>query len=230
MAVLTLIGLIATIIWLPEVARKTAAKKETMSLTRLRKSNVMKGAFAFRLAVGFGTASLMTFLPLLASQRLGLSISLIGILLASRTPISLIQSITGRLADRYNRRVLVVIGGTITLTFMALLPTAANFWTLLVIYCIAATGVAFAMPAATAFVVEEGRTFGMGATMAVFMMAMTIGNGVGPIVLGVVVDLLGIESAFYSGGALSLVGIAVFIWYTRNYVQDKTNRVPVANR
>ena len=86
-----------------------------------------------------------------------------------------------------------------------------------------AIGVAFAMPAATAYVVEEGRTFGMGASMALFMMAMQVGNGLGPIIFGGIVDLTGIESAFYSGVAILLIGIAAFIWFTRKYSLNKVN-------
>jgi DHA1 family multidrug resistance protein-like MFS transporter len=224
MAALNLIGLIATIIWLPEVPRKTMTKKETLSIAELRRSDILKGTFTFRLAVGFSTGILLTFLPVLASQRLGLSMSLVGVLLACRTPISLMQTITGRLADRLNRRVLVAIGSIFGLIFMALLPTSASFWTLLVILSVSAAGITLAMPAATALVVEEGRTYGMGAAMAIFMMAMTIGQGVGPILLGGVVDVLGVEAAFYYGGTIPLIGIVLFVWFTRNYTRGRTTQ------
>jgi MFS family permease len=95
------------------------------------------------------------------------------------------------------------------------MPLSNGFWTLLVMYAIMAIGTAFAMPAATAYVVEEGRIFGMGASMALFMMAMQIGNGLGPIMLGGIADWLGIESTFYSAAIILLLGIAAFIWLTR---------------
>ena len=226
MSSLTLIGLIATIIWLPEAPRKTTAKKEALSIAKLRRSDILKGAFAFRLAIGFSTGILLTFLPVLANQQLGLSMSLIGVLLASRTPIALMQTITGRLADKLSKRILVVIGSAIGLIFMAILPTGANFWTLLIILCVSAVGITLAMPAATAFVIEEGRTYGMGTAMAVFMMAMTIGQGSGPILLGGIVDLLGVEAAFYYGGTIPLIGIILFAWFTRNYIKGRPIRTP----
>ena len=215
MAALCLIGLIATIIFLPEIAKKTTLAKQGTAFAGLMKSNILKGAFAFQIANGFGMASVMTFLPLFAHWKLGLSTSLIGLLIASRTPLALLQSFTGTLADKYGRRGLVIIGGAVTLIFTALLPTAGSFWPLLAMHTFMAIGVAFAMPANTAYVVEEGRTFGMGASMAIFMMAMQIGMGVGPILLGGLVDFMGIESAFYSGAGILLIGIAVFIWFTR---------------
>ena len=226
MSSLTLIGLITTVIWLPEVPRKTTVKKEALPIADLRRSDILKGAFAFRLAIGFSTGIMMTFLPVLANQQLGLSMSLVGVLLASRTPIALMQTITGRLADKLSKRILVVIGSAIGLIFIAMLPTGANFWTLLIILCVSAVGITLAMPAATAFVVEEGRTYGMGTAMAVFMMAMTIGQGAGPILLGGVVDVLGVEAAFYYGGTIPLIGIALFLWFTRNYRRGSTTRMP----
>jgi DHA1 family multidrug resistance protein-like MFS transporter len=229
MAALNLIGLVATIIWLPEVPRKTTTKKETPPITELRRSDILKGTFAFRLAVGFSTGILLTFLPILANQRLGLSMSLVGLLLACRAPISMMQTITGRLADRLNRRVLVVIGSIFGLIFMALVPTGANFWMLLVILCVSAAGITLAVPAATALVVEEGRTYGMGTAMATFMMGMTIGQGTGPILLGGIVDVVGVEAAFYYGGTIPLIGIALFVWFTRNYSRGSTTRMPASS-
>jgi len=217
MAALCLVGLIATLIFLPEVVKKTVAVKQSAAFTGLRKSNILKGAFAFRMANGFGMASVMTFLPLLASRNLGLSVSLIGLLIASRTPLALLQSYTGTLADKYGRRGLVVAGGAVAVIFIALMPTAGGFWPLLIIHALMAIGIAFAMPANTAYVVEEGRIFGMGASMALFMMAMQIGMGFGPILLGGIVDFMGIESAFYSAAIVLLMGIAAFIWFTRGH-------------
>lgn len=217
MAALCLVGLIATLIFLPEVVKGTVAAKQSAIFEGLRKSNVLKGAFVFRMANGFGMASVMTFLPLLASQKLGLSVSLIGLLIASRTPLALLQSYTGTLADKYGRRGLVVAGGAVAIIFIALMPTAGGFWPLLIIHALMATGIAFAMPANTAYVVEEGRIFGMGASMALFMMAMQIGMGFGPILLGGIVDFMGIESAFYSAAIILLLGIAAFIWFTRGH-------------
>jgi multidrug resistance protein len=217
MAALCLTGLIATLIFLPEVAKRAVAERQGSAFESLRKSNIMKGVFAFNIAIGFSMACTMTFLPLFCSQNLGLSVFLIGLLIASRTPLALLQSYTGTLADRYNRRGLITIGSVGAIIFIALMPLASGFWPLLIMYALMSVGTAFAMPAATAYVVEEGRVFGMGASMALFMMAMQIGNGVGPILLGGVVDFMGIESAFYSAAVILLLGIATFIWFGRGY-------------
>ena len=67
MAALNIIGLIATIIYVPEGARKTASgKKGGASYLGMLKSNVMMGVFLLRMATGFITANQMTFLPVYA--------------------------------------------------------------------------------------------------------------------------------------------------------------------
>jgi len=215
MAALCAVGLIATITLLPEVPKKTAVKKESTVFTSLKKSSKLKGAFAFQMANGFVMACMMTFLPLFANQNLGLSVSLIGLLIASQTPMALLQSYTGTLADKYSRRILVTAGGTVAIIFIVLLPMANSFWPLLAMYVLIAAGIAFAIPSVAAYVVEEGRTLGMGTSMAMLMMAMQIGTGVGPIMLGGIVEFAGIKSAFYSAAGILLIGLAVFSWFIR---------------
>jgi len=109
-----------------------------------------------------GTATLMAFMPLFADLRLGLSTSLIGIMLAARTPISVVQYYTGRLADRWNRRPMVIWSGLAAVIAVALMPLTSGFWTVLIAYTCVALVQAFGMPAANAYIVNEGRTYGMG--------------------------------------------------------------------
>jgi DHA1 family multidrug resistance protein-like MFS transporter len=224
MAALCLAGLIATLIFLPKATKRVVAERQGGIFESLRKGNIMKGVFAFNLASGFSTACIMTFLPLFGSQKLGLSVSLIGLLIASRTPLVLLQSYTGTLADKYSRRRLVISGSTAAIIFTALMPLSSGFWPLLIMHALMSIGAAFAMPAAAAYVVEEGRIFGMGASMALFMLAMQIGYGVGPILMGGIVDFIGLESAFYSAAIILVLGTAAFIWFSRGYSPRATAR------
>ncbi len=220
MAVLNALGLIATLIFLKEMPRKTAAQ-EHQSIIAPLKSRILRGVFIYRLSTGIGTASLMAFMPLYADQKILLSATLIGILLASRTPVSILQSYTGRLADRWDRRSMVFWGGIVSVIALALLPLSASFWSLLVIYLSIAVGQAFGVPAATAYVVHEGRVFGMGASMTMFMMAMQMGNGVGPIALGGISDWLGLNSVFYTASVCTAIGLALFVWMVRSPKQTQ---------
>jgi MFS family permease len=215
MSVLNLIALIASLIFLKEMPRKTSSREHS-SLIAPMKSRIMRGAFSFNMSVGIGTSSLMAFIPLFADKRLGLSASLIGLMLAARTPVSILQSYTGRLADRWNRRSMVLLGGVASIISISLLPMSVGFWTLLVAYICVMLGQAFGTPASNAYVIQEGRTYGMGAATTMYMMAMHIGNGIGPIILGGVADVLGLESAFYAAAISISIGVALFGIIIRN--------------
>jgi len=63
--------------------------------------------------------------------------------------------------------------------------------------------------------IEQGRKFGMGSTIAIFGMAFSIGMAIGPLLGGVVVDTINIKSVFYFGAGISILGTSLFIWHTR---------------
>jgi dipeptide/tripeptide permease len=77
-------------------------------------------------------------------------------------------------------------------------------------------GQAFGLPAVNAYVVNEGRTYGMGACMTMFMLAMSVGNSIGPVALGGIADWLGLESAFYAAAICMVAGVVVFAFMIRD--------------
>jgi MFS family permease len=148
-----------------------------------------------------------------AGTYTGLSPTLIGVLLAVNILLmSLLQVYGGNIADRFNRRILVVVGSLINLTHLALIPLGGNFWQLL---GICALGGAISMPAASALTIEESRRFGMDSTMAIVAMAFSIGMAIGPLLSGAIADLADINSVFYFGASMGLIGTGLFIWFAR---------------
>ncbi len=110
---------------------------------------------------------------------------------------------------------MIAIGGLTNLTYLVLIPRGVNFGQLLVISALGGLGGAISMPAASALIVEEGRKFGMGSTIAIFAMSMSIGMAIGPIVAGGIADFININSVFYFGAAIGLIGTILFIWFTK---------------
>lgn len=209
LAVMNGAGLLVVLMFLKEGPRKSAARIHRSAAAPL-KSAAMRGVAAYRMAIGLGTASLMAFVPLFANVRLGLSATLIGILMAGRIPVTMAQSYTGRLADNWNRRALVIWGGIGCALPVFLMPLTSGFWTLLGAYLVVTAGQAFGIPAANAYVVNEGRTYGMGACVTMFMMSMYVGNSIGPVMLGGIGDRLGIESIFYTASLCMAAGVLYF--------------------
>jgi MFS family permease len=211
LAVMIFICLILLSIFLRERTRKIAVR-EKASFTAPIRSSILQGVFGYRLGIGVSTATLMAFVPLLAGLRIGLNGSLIGALMAARIPISLCQSYTGRLADQWDRRGMVICSGALCMVAVSLMPFSRSFLSLLIGYLFVTISQAIGMPAANTYVVQEGRTYGMGVSVTMFMMAMYVGNSLGPMALGGIADKLGLEYAFYSAAACMAAGSMIFAW------------------
>jgi len=213
---LNLLAFLVAIFLLPGIKQREMHAATGLSFKEMGASGVVKGLFSYRLSFALGRAAFSCFLPIFAVAYMGLSPTLIGVLLATNIVLmSLLQLYSGGIADRFNRRTLVVLGSLISFSFLALVPLLHNFWQLLGLCAFGALGGAISMPAASALTVNEGRKFGMGTTMAMFAMAMSIGMAIGPILGGVIADYLDVNSVFYFGAAMGLVGTSLFMWFTK---------------
>ena len=213
---LNLLAFLGVALFLPEISTRKKATAANSSYKDIAASSTMRGLFSFRLGFALARGAFVTFLPILAGINLGLSPSLVGILLAVNIlGMSLLQIPAGIIADRFSKRALVVLGCAIHLVALALIPAVGNFWHLLVLCVLLGIGGAIAMPAASVLVISQGRKFGMGVTMATFSVAMSAGLAIGPILAGVMADFLSISSVFYFAAAVVLVGAVAFSRFTR---------------
>jgi MFS family permease len=209
---LNLLACILVSILLKEPERKAMAINTRESLRIMRRSRVVQGTFAFRLAFAVGRGVFAAFLPIYAGITLGLSPSQIGILLAFNILLlSTLQLYGGRIADRADRKVLVIIGGLVNLVSLALVPLTGDFWQVLGICALGGVGGALNMPAISAMMVEEGRKSGMGMAMAALAIAFSIGMAIGPVMAGAIADFVGLAAVFYFGAAVALGGTLAFI-------------------
>jgi MFS family permease len=148
---------------------------------------------------------------------ISLTATKIGILIAANILVmSLLQPLGGALADKLNRNVLVVTGSIANIAFLALIPSGKSFLDLLGICLLGSLGGSISMPAASAMIVEEGRRFGMGSTMALFGMVFSMGMGIGPLLGGTIVDVLNIGAVFYFGAFMGMLGTAILLFYVGN--------------
>lgn len=216
MAGLSLIAFLIIMIYVPNITDRKMVSSPRLSFKEMSQSHMIRGLVGFRLAFAFSRGVLTTFLPIFASISIGLSPAFIGVLMATILLLmSLPQTYGGNIADRFSRFPLVVIGGVTNLTFLALIPLTGNFWQLLTLCFFGSFGTAIALPAASALIVEEGRKFGMGSTMAVFSIAFSAGMGIGSILGGIIGDFAGMNSTFYLGAGIGLLGTILFIYFNR---------------
>ncbi len=190
------------------------SRRVVSSLRTLWRHRVFRGVLIFRFSNAAVRGSTTAFLPIFAS-RLAVSPSRIGLLVSLNILLTaVLQHFFGRLADRMNRRFLVVVGSILTAIPLLLTPFAQSFFHLLVLGVCMGIGGAVAFPAALALVTVVGRDHGMGNVMGYFNSAMSFGMIVGPVVAGWVMDLLGLSVVFLFGGLVGVVGSVLCAYYT----------------
>jgi len=215
MGVLNLISFLGVTIFLPEIAprRKTAGQFSFRGITA---SNITRGIFSYQVGASANRGIMTAFLPVFASAYIGLSSSFIGMILTiSLISNSLLQVPSGNLADKLNRRYMVILGSLGVAVSMLLMPQARSFWVLLAVMAGGAVFDAGATPPAMAAIIQEGRKYGMGVATSVSNMGGGLGMGLAPILAGFVVDLLDVKSAFYVAAAIVLISIVVFNQFIR---------------
>jgi len=201
---------------LPEIEQRKTSTGESLPLRQMAASGAIKGIFSFRFTQAIGRGSFMVFLPIYAALYLDLTPTLVGVLISVHVfGMALLAPFTGHIADRYNRRNLVIISNLMFLLPLGLIPVARDFWFLLWLCLFQGIAGSLSMTASQALIVEEGRKFGMGSAMAVPMVAMGLGMVVGPITSGVINDFVNISAVFYFAAAVGLVGTSLFVWFTR---------------
>jgi len=217
MAGINFVVFIVVLLFLPEQRAKDRADlAPSTSYRKMFGSGMIRGLASYRLTYALARGAFATFLPVFAAIYAGLGTASTGIILAvAFLVMGLSEIYSGGLADRFNRRALVVIGSVIELVFLALIPLMHSFWPLMVISIASAIGGAFSMPAASALTVEEGRRFGMGSAIGLFVLAMSVGMILGPMLGGLLEETVGVSSVFPMAAGMIVLGIILFLQFTR---------------
>jgi MFS transporter, DHA1 family, multidrug resistance protein len=156
------------------------------------------GILLARMAVTVVVVPSMAFLPLLMSRGLGASGVEIGLVIAARTLVSAaLQPFFGKTADRGNKVFMLVSGCLLISAAIFTVPFATSFWLLVTIFVLLGLGEAVVWPTLGALAAEEGRFYGQGAMMGVFNLSMSAGVFLGALGAGAVMDLFGLQYAFF---------------------------------
>ena len=174
-----------------------------LMLSRRRTVGVLIARFATVLMM----VPTMAFLPVMMAGWSGSSGMQTGLVIASRTLMNaVLQYPCGKLADRYDKVVLLVCGCVCMSIAVVLIPLMTSFGAMIGTYLFLGFGEAVLWPVLGAYAVEEGRArFGHGTMMGVFNLAMSGGVFTGAVLAGVSMDALGMRQAFFSTGAAILV-------------------------
>lgn len=177
-----------------------------VSFKELLRNRTFQGLFLLRLFAAAGQGAVYTFLPLLALQR-HLTSSQVGIALgANILLIAILQRLLGKIADQYNPVIPMVTGTFLSGLAVIGMPCSGSFLILFLLNCAMGIANGIAMPGGYVIASRLGREHGMGSVMGLTDSAWSLGMIFSPIFSGLILDMLGMESVFYLGGALILSG------------------------
>jgi predicted MFS family arabinose efflux permease len=111
------------------------------------------------------------------------------------------------LFDRLNKVALIAICSTIGPAFLVLIPYVPSAGALLAVLLLTALLGTLARGAMLTINVETGKQHkGMGTVMGIFTGSSSLGMMLGPIAFGYSVDMFGLNSVFFGGAAVGIIG------------------------
>lgn len=214
MGLLSGIGLLLCMFLLPAVSQekvKSAANKIIPWSDFLKATGIIS-IFIFRYAYTSCIGIIWCFLPVFADTEFGLSGSLIGILVTLGVFVSgLLQLPMGYVADRADKRMMVISGGIFSTIGMILMYFASCFSHLVIAVCVFGVGGGISMPAVMAYAVIQGdRKKAMGSVMSIMTVAHSLGMLTGAMVAGFAMDFLSLRFSFPCGAVIMALGTLVF--------------------
>ena len=231
MALLSALGLILCIIFLPPVSKELARSKDRPSVPWgiLMKDGDLTAIFIFRTVYTACIGIIWCFLPLFAEIRFELSGSFTGILVTLGVLISgLMQLPMGYAADRWNKKILVIVGGLVSAAGMMLLFSADSFSNLIFGVSLFGLGGGTAMPAVMAMAVIKGHELeAMASVMALITMAHSLGMMAGSMGAGAAMDFFRLEFVFPCGAALMAGGVLGFYILTAKSKVSSPKKLPI---
>lgn len=177
------------------------------------------GLFIFRLAFTICIGIVWCFLPLLADSAFSLSSSLIGVLvMLGVLTTGLLQTPMGFLADRFNKRILIAIGGFLTGVAIFSFVKVHTLWGLFFANTLFGVGGGIAIPSIMAMTVILGRqTHSMGSIMGLLTMGHSLGMLLGPILAGIMMDAFQLRMGFIIGTVVIFLGVISTLLLTANF-------------
>ena len=170
----------------------------------------------FMLVTSLSSGAAMSFLGLHLENNIGVGPILVGVAFATQDlAAGFAQPLFGRMADRYNRRLLVVIGLSMSAVFIAFMGLANSYLLIVLLLFLMGAGGAISQVSAGAIQVVAGRKVGMGTVIGLGSAGNGVGIVIGSVIGGLLLDQFSISAPFLFGGVMTAIGMILFVVLTR---------------
>jgi predicted MFS family arabinose efflux permease len=154
--------------------------------------------------------------PFLATNYRGITLDAVGTLVSiSRLTDTVGRYTGGWLCDRIRPSQVILLGVAIGVPMFALQGYGAGYLTLIIPLAIMTTGFGFTNVGATTFALQSATAGTKEIALGVSRASTSIGQTLGPLFCGAVIEKLGYERGFQAMGAVSLVVLAL-VWLGLN--------------
>jgi len=187
----------------PNSARKAAFSYKNLNF-------VLICAVGFLILLTF-SGNQITLIPLLGYERLSLREGQVGLTL---TLVAVMQLAfvfpAGRLSDKLGRKTIIVSGGIITVLALILFTQSYSYHLVLLSAVVLGVGRGFSGPVTSAYVTDIASPQDYEHTIALYHTISDLGFMAGPILLGWLKDIRGLDFPFFLGAGLLFVAIILF--------------------
>lgn len=189
-----------------ELKTSSAASEKKAVPKEAKTTTFFLGLIGILYFIAFG--NLGTYLPLFATDVVGISTSQVGVLFGIRGLLTaILMLLLGKLVDRKDKWNFVLIGLTIVAISIAAIGLVSNYGMLIVLVLLFAGGSAIYFPAVTAILAHSVPMSWTGTAMGIFGFMEDIGWMLGPAIGGMLWVSVSKPSTFYFSGLAVLVAI-----------------------
>jgi MFS family permease len=188
-------------------------KEFTRSFRTFFGDRVLRATAFVEMATYFSFGAFETFFPVFLYDR-GFAAFEIGIIFSVQVVLMAItKPLFGRIADRVDKRVQILVGLFMIGISVALIPYFSSLAVFLLISITAGFGLSLSTVATGAYIGEIAAKKEIGASMGALSSTMDIGHSLGPLVTGLILGYtLSYQAGFMAGFVLTLVTAVFFMW------------------
>lgn len=214
LGILSATGLCLTLVLLPK-AGDEQIRTQAAALPSWRSMVTdpgLLGLFSYRFAYTACIGIIWSFLPIFAQSKFSISDTLTGVLVMLGVFISgVFQVPMGYLADRFNTRMMVIVGGGLCATAMVMVNSATTYAGLAGAVSLFGIGGGISMPSIMAMAVIKGNARkAMGSVISLITMAHSLGMMTGSMAAGLAMDHAELAVVFPFGAGVMVVGGTAF--------------------